>query len=241
MKIAILGTGMVGTTIGTKLVSLGHDVMMGSRTAGNQKAAAWTAAAGRGASHGTFASAAAHGEMVFNCTSGTGALDALAGAGAENLQDKILVDISNPLVFARGAPPMLQFHGEDSLAERIQKAFPRSRVVKTLNTITAAVMVDPARVPGEHDVFVSGNDASAKTRVTEILRDWFGWKNVVDLGDLAASRGTEAYLLFWLRVASAMGKYDFNIHVARAEGNRGNQSDRQNSTAWKMASAMLRA
>jgi 8-hydroxy-5-deazaflavin:NADPH oxidoreductase len=215
MKIAVLGTGMVGTAIGTKLVSLGHDVKMGSRTEGNEKAAAWVDAAGRRATHGTFASAAAHGEIVFNCTSGAGALDALAAAGAENLGDKILIDLSNPLVFARGAPPTLQFHGDDSLAERIQKAFPRSRVVKTLNTVTAAVMVDPGRVHGEHDAFVSGNDAAAKAEVTGLLKSWFGWKNVVDLGDLSTARGTEAYLLFWLRLRGAVGTNDFNIHVTR--------------------------
>ena len=215
MKVAVLGTGMVGTAIGTKLVSLGHEVKMGSRTEGNEKAAAWAHAAGRGASHGTFAAAAAHGEIVFNCTAGAGALDALAAAGAENLGDKILIDVSNPLVWTRGAPPTLQFHGDDSLAERIQRAFPRARVVKTLNTMTAAVMVDPGRVRGEHDVFVSGNDAAAKAQVTDLLKGWFGWKNVLDLGDLSTARGTEAYLLFWLRVRGAVGTNDFNIHVTR--------------------------
>ncbi len=222
MKIAILGTGMVGATIATKLVSLGHDVRMGSRTEGNEKAAAWarsaggaTGAAGGKASHGTFASAAAHGEIVFNCTSGAGALEALTDAGADNLGEKILVDISNPLVFNRGAPPALQFPGDDSLGERIQKMFPRTRVVKTLNTITAAVMVDPDRVSGDHDVFVSGNDAGAKARVTEILRDWFGWKRVIDLGDITTARGSEAYVLFWVRLRGALGTAEFNIRITR--------------------------
>jgi len=218
MKIAVLGTGTVGATIGTRLVSLGHDVMMGSRSAGNEKAAAWARGAGAGpghASQGTFAAAAAHGEIIFNCTSGAGALEALAAAGDSNLGDKILIDLSNPLVFRKGEPPAMQFPGNDSLGERIQKAFPRARVVKTLNTITAAVMVDPGRVPGEHDLFVGGNDARAKARVTEILKDWFGWKHVVDLGDITAARGMEAYVLFWVRLMGVQGTPMFNIRVVR--------------------------
>ena len=215
MKIAVLGTGMVGATIGAKLVSLGHEVRMGSRSDNNDKAAAWTRSAGSGASHGTFASAARHGEIVFNCTAGAGALDALHAASMDNLGDKIVVDVSNPLVLSPGKPPALQFHGDDSLGERIQKAFPRTRVVKTLNTITAAVMVDPGRVAGDHDVFMSGNDAGAKSRVSEILRDWLGWKRVIDLGDITTARGTEAYLLFWLRLRSALGTAEFNIRLAR--------------------------
>ena len=109
----------------------------------------------------------------------------------------------------------MQFPGNDSLGERIQKAFPRARVVKTLNTITAAVMVDPGRVPGEHDLFVGGNDAGAKARVTEILKDWFGWKHVVDLGDITAARGMEAYVLFWVRLMGVQGTPMFNIRVVR--------------------------
>ena len=153
---------------------------MGARSEKNDKAAAWTAKAGPGASHGTFASAASHGEILFNCTAGLAALDALQAAGAESLGEKILIDVTNPLVFAPGVPPSLLFAGTDSLGERIQHAFPRTRVVKTLNTITAAVMVDPGRVPGDHDVFMSGDEPDAKARVSEILRGWFGWKRVRD-------------------------------------------------------------
>jgi predicted dinucleotide-binding enzyme len=147
--------------------------MMGSRSATNEKAAAWVKKAGGRASQGTFANAAAHGEIVFNCTAGTAALDALKAAGTENLRGKILIDISNPLDFSKGMPPALLFPGNDSLGEQIQRAFPDTKVVKTLNTINAEVMVNPARVPGDHDVFVSGNDPDAKERVTEILQTWF--------------------------------------------------------------------
>ena len=215
MKIAVLGTGMVGVAIADKLCALGHDVKMGSRRAGNEKAVAWAKQAGSRASDGTFADAAAFGEMAFLCTAGSGSLDAVGAAGASNLRGKILVDISNPLDFTKGMPPTLFAGNTDSLGEKVQAALPDTKVVKTLNTINCPLMVDASRVPGEHDVFVSGNDREAKARVTEILRGWFGWKNVVDLGDITTARGTESYLPLWVRLWGALGSADFNIHVVR--------------------------
>jgi hypothetical protein len=164
------------------------------------------------ASQGTFANAAAFGEIVFNCTAGAGSLDALEATGAANLRGKILVDVANPLDFSHGMPPSLFAGNTDSLGERIQAAFPEARVVKTLNTVNANVMVDPGRVPGESDVFVCGNDAGAKSEVTRILKD-FGWRSVIDLGDITAARGTEFYLHLWLRLWGAFKTPDLNIHV----------------------------
>ena len=215
MKIAVLGTGMVGETIGSKLVALGHEVKMGSRTANNEKAAAWVKKAGGKASQGTFADAAAFGELLFNCTSGAGSIEALNAAGKENLQGKILLDISNPLDFSKGMPPTLFVSNTDSLGEQIQRTFPALKVVKTLNTISANVMVDPARIPGEHAVFVSGNDAEAKAQVKRLLTEWLGWKQVIDLGDITTSRGTESYLPLWLRLWGVMGTPDFNIQIVK--------------------------
>jgi len=215
MKIAVIGTGMVGSTIGTKLIQLGHQVKMGSRTAGNEKAAAWSKGAGGQASQGTFADAAAFGEMVFNCTSGEGALPALTAAGAENLDGKVLIDVSNPLDFSQGRPPQLSVCNTDSLGEQIQAAFPGVKVVKTLNTMNCTLMVNPAALPGEHDVFVSGNDADAKAEVAEKLKSWFGWKNVIDLGDISTARGTEMLLPLWLRLMGALHTAQFNFHVVR--------------------------
>ena len=216
MRIGVLGTGMVGRAIATKLVALGHEVMMGSRTADSETAAEWVASAGSGGSQGTFADAAAFGELVFNCTAGTASLEALEMAGAENLAGKTLVDVANPLDFSQGMPPRLFICNTDSLAEQIQRAFPDARVVKTLNTVNCEVMVDPARVPGEHDVFVCGNDETAKAEVVELLRS-FGWwvENIVDLGDISAARGTEAYLLLWLRLRGAFQTGHLNIKVLR--------------------------
>ena len=214
MRIAILGTGIVGQTLGTKLVELGHDVRMGSRSAPNDKAAAWAKGAGARGSHGTFAEAAAFGEVVFNCTKGENSLAALRQAGAANLDGKVLVDVANPLDFSRGMPPSLTVCNTDSLGEQIQREFPRARVVKTLNTMNANVMVNPSLVRGDHDVFVSGNDAGAKARVREIL-ERFGWRSVIDLGDITSARGTEMLLPIWLRLWGVFGTPNINFHVAR--------------------------
>jgi predicted dinucleotide-binding enzyme len=216
MKIGVLGTGTVGQTIAGKLATLGHGVRMGARQANNEKAAAWVKSAGAGASQGTFADAAAFGEIVFNCTAGSGSLEALKAAGPESLRGKLLVDLANPLDFSKGMPPALFTGNNDSLGEQIQRAFPATKVVKTLNTVNALVMVDPSRVAqGEHHIFVSGNDAEAKTRVTQILREWFGWKQVLDLGDISSARGTESYLLLWIRLWGALGTGDFNVRIVR--------------------------
>lgn len=213
MKIGILGTGMVGQTLATKFAALGHDVRMGARDAGNAKAKSWVQSAGPKASHGTFTDAAAFGEMVFNCTSGAGSIEALDAAGAKNLAGKVLVDVANPLDFSRGMPPSLFTRPNESLGELIQATFPEARVVKALNTVNASVMVDPKRVPGDSDVFVCGNDADAKAEVTRILKEWLDWPVVVDLGDITGARGAEAYLLLWLRLWGAFGTADLNIHL----------------------------
>ena len=217
MEIGVLGTGMVGQAIATKLASLGHEIRMGSRKAGNEDAVAWVTEAGKGASEGTFADAAQFGELVLNCTAGVASVDALTAAGADNLAGKVLVDIANPLDFSQGMPPTLAVCNDDSLGERIQATFPEARVVKTLNTMNCQVMVDPARVPGEHAVFVSGDDDSAKREVTALLGD-FGWpeERIIDLGGISTARGTEMYLPLWLSLYGQLQTGDFNIGVIRA-------------------------
>ena len=214
MKFGVLGSGMVGSTIATKLVSLGHEVKLGSRDAANEKARAWVVSAGRGASQGTFADAAAFGEVVFNCTAGVGSLDALKSTGTA-LRGKVLVDVANALDFSKGMPPTLFVSNDDSLGEMIQRTFPEVKVVKALNTVAAAIMVNPGRLRGDHDIFVCGNDVAAKAQVVRLLKDEFGWKNVNDLGDITAARGTESYLHLWLRLYGALQTADFNICVVR--------------------------
>ena len=213
MQIGILGTGVVGRTLGGGLARNGHDVMLGGRSATNEKAAAWVRENASHGRQGTFADAASFGEIVFNCTSGGASLDALRLAGAANLSTKVLVDVANPLDFSRGTPPSLSVCNTDSLGEQIQREFSNVRVVKALNTMNADVMVDPGLVPGPHDVFVCGNDAGAKQRVTELLRS-FGWAHIIDLGDITAARGMEMILPIWLRLWGAFKTPHINFHIA---------------------------
>lgn len=216
MKIAVLGTGEVGRRLATKLASLGHQVTMGSRTADNADATGW--AAENGGAHGTFADAAAGAELVVNATGGLVSLAALEAAGADNLRGKVVVDVSNALDFSAGFPPKVVAPDGVSVAEQLQRAFPEARVVKTLNTMNNAVMVDPGRVPGNHNVFVSGDDESAKGEVSALLRS-FGWApgQIVDLGDLSSARATEQFLPLWLRLHGALDGAEFNIAVVTAE------------------------
>ena len=214
MRIGIFGTGVVGQTLGGKLVELGHEVKLGSRTSANEKAAKWVGQHGSRASQGTFAEAASFGEMVFNCTSGIVSLEALRSAGSTNLAGKVLVDVANPLDFSHGMPPTLSVSNSDSLAEQIQRAFPDAKVVKALNTMTAGVMVNPSSVPGDHDVFICGNDAGAKSQVSDLLRS-FGWRTIVDLGDITGARGAEMLLPIWLRLMGTFKTATFNFHIAR--------------------------
>ncbi|MCI0685988.1 MAG: NAD(P)-binding domain-containing protein [Sporichthyaceae bacterium] len=216
MRIGILGTGTVGRTLGARLVQLGHEVVLGARQATNEAARQWASELGERAAAGTFADAAAHGEVVVNATAGVASVAALQAAGADRLDGKVLVDVANPLDSSAGMPPTLSILNTDSLGEAIQRQFPAARVVKALNTINANVMVDPARVPGEHTVFVAGNDPAAKSVVVGILRE-LGWpaSSVIDLGDITAARGLEMYLALWIRLMLNFGTADFNIKVVR--------------------------
>ncbi len=211
MKIGMLGTGVVGQTVGAKLVAMGHDVMMGARAADNEKVLAFAERTGGRA--GTFAEAAAFGEMIINGTRGDTSLGMLSGLARE-LQGKLLLDVSNPLDFSHGFPPTLSVSNTDSLAEQIQRALPDTFVVKSLNTVNCAVMIDPARVPGRHTVFVSGNDQHAKGRVMDFLRS-LGWQSIIDLGDITSARAAEQILPLWVRLLSVLGTADFNIAVMK--------------------------
>jgi predicted dinucleotide-binding enzyme len=214
MKIAVFGTGAVGNSIATKLVQLGHEVKMGSRTANNEKAAVWVKAVGAKASQGTFADAAAFGEIIFNCTSGMASLEVLKLTGEKNINGKIIVDIANPLDFSKGMPPTLSVCNTDSLGEQIQRAFPEVKVVKTLNTMNCQLMVNPSALAGNHDVFLCGNDPVAKNKVIEILKS-FGWKSPIDLGDLTAARGMEMILPIWLRLYATFKSPNFNFSIVK--------------------------
>ena len=220
MRFGVLGTGMVGTTIGARLVGVGHEVRLGSRSPGGDRAAGWVAEAGEGASEGSLADAAAFGDAVVNCTAGSGSIEALRAAGAENLAGKLLIDVANPLEHSGDSHPRLSVCNDDSLGERIQREFPRARVVKALNTMNCSVMVDPALVDGDHVAFLCGEDRSAKVAATGLLAE-FGWpaERVIDLGGISAARATEATIFLWVRIAQVVGSYRFNFEIARQASN----------------------
>jgi 8-hydroxy-5-deazaflavin:NADPH oxidoreductase len=224
VKLAVLGTGVVGTTLAARLVELGHDVVIGTRDPAvtldrvrqNGTFMEWQAA------HPTvellaLPDAGAHGDVIVNATSGVASLEALTATGANQLAGKVLLDVANPLDFSGGMPPVLSVANTDSLAEQIQRAFPDTQVVKGLNTMSAAVMVEPARVPGDHDTFIAGDNADAKAAVVGLLRS-FGWaeEHIIDLGGIRAARGVEMVLPLWLTLWGALGTGDFNIGVTRA-------------------------
>lgn len=219
MNVGVLGTGTVGVTLGSALVGHGHMVCIGSRSTPHDRAREWEESQGPSARAGTFAEAAAFGEVVFNCTAGVHSLEALDAAGADALAGKVLIDVANPLDFTGGFPPRLAVADDDSLAEQIQLAFPLTQVVKALNTVTASVMVNPAALAEPTDLFIAGDDVGAKARVTDLLVE-LGWRRdrVRDLGGLAAARATERYLLLWLSLMGALGSGAFNVRVVAADG-----------------------
>jgi predicted dinucleotide-binding enzyme len=228
MKIAVFGTGMVGQALAGKLSELGHEVTVGTRDVeattartehgpmGNPPFAVWREThADVGLE--TAADAAAEAELIVNATNGEGSIAMLELAGADNLAGKVLIDIANPLDFSQGRPPSLFVSNTDSLGEQIQRRFPQALVVKALNTMNCEVMVDPSKVPGEHDAFLCGEDAEAKRQVVELLRS-FGWpaERIRDLGGITSARGTEMYVALWLRLWGALGTGYFNVAVVRA-------------------------
>ena len=203
MRVGILGAGPVGQTLATKLRDLGHDVSIGTRTPRDGAV--------------SYSEVARDAELLVNATGGTASLEALASVGAENLAGKVLIDVSNALDASQGMPPRLAVANDDSIGEQIQRAYPETRVVKALNTVNLQVMTDPAGVPGDHVLFVAGNDDGAKAQVVELLGS-FGWPahRIVDLGDITGARATEQYLVLWLRLLGRLGHARFNISLNQA-------------------------
>lgn len=227
MKITVLGTGMVGRTLAARLDDLGHDVVIGTRDPEATLARTEPGNMGTppyrqwqpehpGVRLLRFADAGAHGEVVLNAVLGEHALEALDRVGAQNLAGKVLLDLALPLDFSQGMPPTLTVANTDSLGEQIQRAYPDARVVKSLNSVFCQVMVDPTRIPGEHSIFVAGDDAVAKQSVTDLLGE-FGWpaNGIVDLGDITAARAVEMYSRLYFTLVGALGTFELNINVVR--------------------------
>ncbi|MFX1520446.1 MAG: NADPH-dependent F420 reductase [Promethearchaeota archaeon] len=213
-KIGVLGTGSVGTTIGSKLIQLGYEVKLGSRTPDNETAAEWVKNNGLKASQGTFEAAANFGGIIFLCVKGEAALKVLEMAKEENLNGKTVIDISNPLDFSKGMPPTLFVCNTDSLAEQIQRAFAEVNFVNTLNIVNCDVMVNPKISGGDPTMFLCGNDPNAKEEAKEILKQ-FGWNDIIDLGDISAARGTEMILPIWLQIWNALQDGHFAFKILR--------------------------
>src|SRR6476469_2079756 len=220
MKIGVLGTGTVGEAIASALIEKGYDVMMGSRTQNNKKAAEWVENSNEHASQGNFNDAAAFGEMLFLCLNGANALQAISSVNKENFDGKIVVDITNPLDFTKGLPPQIVegLGNSNSLGEEIQKAMPDSFVVKTLNTVNYKLMVDAREVnKADHNLFICGNDAEAKNKVRKFLADNFNWKadKIIDLGGIESARAVEAIVPFWVLVYRSLGTPLFNFKIVK--------------------------
>ena len=225
MNIAILGTGAVGRALAAGLAGAGHQVQVGTRDPEVTVARTEPDRFGQpplrdwlevhpGVQLVTFAQAAAAAEMVFNATSGDVSQEVLRAAGADNLAGKVLVDVSNPLDFSAGFPPSLFVKDTDSLGEQIQRAFPGARVVKSLNTMTAGLMLNPGRLSAPTAVFLSGDDAAAKQQVHDLLAG-FGWEQIVDLGGIQTARGVEMLLPMWLQLMGVFGDPEFNWSIVR--------------------------
>jgi predicted dinucleotide-binding enzyme len=225
MKIGILGTGVVGQTIAEKVSQLDHQVMIGTRSKEKTLAKKEKDTFGRPPfsewynnnskiKFGTLSETASFGEFLVNATSGVGSIDALKIAGEANLANKILLDIANPLDFSKGMPPSLTICNTDSLGEQIQKAFPETKVVKSLNTLTAYLMVTPSMLPETTNIFLNGNDADAKAEVKKLLTS-FGWNtnDIIDMGDITTARGTEQLLPIWVRLWGALQTPMFNFKI----------------------------
>jgi predicted dinucleotide-binding enzyme len=224
MKIGILGTGIVARTHAARLAQRGHAVMLGTRDPkdtltrsesdwmGNPPFPVWQTTNPQ-IQLGTYEEAASFGEMVINATLGSGSLEALGMADPDNLAGKILIDISNPLDYSE-ATPTLYVCGTDSLGEQIQRFLPRTRVVKTLNTATVPIQVNPAMLAGgDHHAFISGNDAEAKAEVTRFLQETYGWRRIVDIGDITSARAAEMMLPMWIQVFGIVRSPFFNFKI----------------------------
>jgi predicted dinucleotide-binding enzyme len=230
MKISVLGTGTVGQAMAASLTKSGHQVFMGTRNVdntltrteadgwGNPGIGTWIKENSQ-VELVTFNEAVERGnELIVFAMNGQAAFDCLDSVGEFLLKGKVMIDISNPLDFSQGFPPSLFVSNTESLGEQIQNKFPSLHVVKTLNTISHPVMVNPKLVEGNHNVFISGNNQEAKAKVTSVLNS-FGWKekNIIDLGDITSARATEMILPLWTRLYGKLQTPFFNFHVNTAK------------------------
>jgi len=198
MKIGIVGSGDVGRALGAGLAAVGHQVKLGTRDPSQDKIKAWLARAGAKASVGTFADAAAFGELIVFSVGWAQAESAIGLAGPGNFAGKVVLDTTNPLRFeAEGKPPVLAIGHTDSAGEQVQRWLPKARVVKAFNIVGNVHMVNPAFPEGKPDMFICGNDADAK-RVVGGLIEQLGWPPAIDLGTMDKARYLEPMAMVWI-------------------------------------------
>ena len=212
MKVGILGTGDVGKAIAKGLLTLGHEVMIGARSATSEKAAAVVAELGAGAVTGSFADAARYGEVVVLATLGSVNAQVIEATGADNLTGKVVLDTTNPLDFTKGFPPSLLQPKEGSGAQEIQALAPGARVVKVFNTVGHALMFRPEVQGGAPSMFLCGNDEVAKATAGELVTA-FGWEPI-DVGTLVAAHWLEAMCMVWVAVGARTGRWDRAFKLA---------------------------
>jgi len=212
-KIGILGTGDVGQALGTAFVALGNEVKIGGRDANNEKAVAWAKKTGAKAQTGTFADAAKFGEIVVLATLWSGTESALSMAGHASFDGKVLMDVTNPLVYKPNAPPSLALGHTDSGGEQVQRWLPKARVVKCFNTFGHAHMFKPDFAGGPPDMFLCGNDEAAKKTVTEICAA-FGWPTI-DVGGIDGARLLEPMCILWVQYGLRTGTWNHAFKLLR--------------------------
>ena len=211
-RVGVLGSGEVGRRLAAGFFSRGHDVMIGSRAPGKPELREWLSGDGAGIEPGTFAEAAAHGELLALAVLGNAAVEAIADAGPENFSGKVVIDAMNPLDFSGGFPPKLSITGEDSLGERVQRALPDAKVVKAFNTIGNPYFVDPVFSEGQPTMLIAGDDGGAKRTVGDVLAD-FGWSDPVDIGGIEGSRELEAICIAWVKIGGTRGSWDHGFKL----------------------------
>jgi len=205
----------VGQSLGRGFAGRGHEVVLGTRTPDSEKLAPWKREVGDRGRTGTFAQAAAYGEVLVVAVLGTAAEQAIDLAGPRSFDGKVVIDVTNPLDFSKGMPPGLFVGMTDSLGERIQRKLPRAKVVKCFNIVNNQTMIDPSNTGTKPTMLLCGNDEGAKRKVTEILEQ-FGWDDVVDIGGIDGARWLEAHVPLWVRVTMQKNTWFLGFKVVHA-------------------------
>jgi 8-hydroxy-5-deazaflavin:NADPH oxidoreductase len=211
MTVGIIGSGQVAQALARGFTALGHQVKLGSRSP--EKLSEFVQELGGGASAGSFAEAAEFGEIGVLATlwSGTEHALELADAG-RTLAGKLVVDVTNPLVFGEGGPPTLALGHTDSGGEQVQRWLPDSQVVKAFNIVGNALFFRPELPGGPPTMFICGDEEQARRTVAQIIED-FGWPEVVDIGGIEGARVLEPVCMLWVLYGVQSGGWEHAVKM----------------------------